>query len=59
MAKPGRHPNGNILHELDKQSIVRHGDVVTFRDRKTIFNLKRGNLHQPAAPQGVGQQLAD
>ena len=34
-------PNGNILHELDKQSIVRHGDVVTFRDRKTIFNLKR------------------
>ena len=33
-------PNGNILHELDKQSIVRHGDVVTFRDRKTIFNLK-------------------
>lgn len=22
-------PNGNILHELDKQSIVRHGDVVT------------------------------
>lgn len=34
-------PNGNVMHELDKQSVVRHGDVVTFRDRKTIFNLKR------------------
>lgn len=37
----GVSPNGNIMHELDTQSVVRHGEGVTFRDRKTIFNLKR------------------
>ncbi len=42
----GVNPNGNILHELDKQSLVRHGHLVTFRDRKTIFNLKRETFGQ-------------
>ena len=37
----GVSPNGNILNELDKLSIKREGTLVTFRDRKTIFNLKR------------------
>jgi PBP1b-binding outer membrane lipoprotein LpoB len=34
-------PNGNILSEIDKLSIQQHGNLVTFRDRKTIFNLDK------------------
>jgi hypothetical protein len=37
----GVSPNGNILNELDKLSIKQQGSVVTFRDRKTIFNVKK------------------
>jgi hypothetical protein len=37
----GVSPNGNILNELDKLSIKPQGSVVTFRDRKTIFNVKK------------------
>ena len=40
----GVSPNGNILNELDKLSIKREGTLVTFRDRKTIFNLKKENF---------------
>ncbi|WP_028536054.1 surface-adhesin E family protein [Paludibacterium yongneupense] len=40
----GVSPNGNILNEIDKLSIKRDGDQVTFRDRKTIFNLRRENF---------------
>lgn len=34
-------PSGNIMNELDELSIRRQGNRVTFRDRKTIFNLKK------------------
>ena len=37
-------PNGNTMHELDKLSIKRQGNKVTFRDRKTIFNLAKENF---------------
>lgn len=37
----GVSPNGNILHEIDKMSISRQGNLVTFRDRVTIFNLNK------------------
>lgn len=37
----GVSPNGNILNELDQQSLQRNGNVVTFRDKKTIFNPKK------------------
>ncbi|OHX14853.1 surface-adhesin E family protein [Chromobacterium sphagni] len=40
----GVSPNGNILNELDQLSIKRQGPLVTFRDRKTIFNLKQENF---------------
>lgn len=40
----GVSPNGNILNELDKLSISRDGSLVTFRDRKTIFNMKKENF---------------
>ncbi|UTH76160.1 surface-adhesin E family protein [Chromobacterium sp. IIBBL 290-4] len=40
----GVSPNGNILNELDLLSIKRQGAQVTFRDRKTIFNLKKENF---------------
>jgi hypothetical protein len=40
----GVSPNGNILNELDRLSIQRNGDVVTFRDKKTIFNPKKENF---------------
>ncbi|AXE29653.1 hypothetical protein DK842_06935 [Chromobacterium phragmitis] len=40
----GVSPNGNILNELDLLSIKRQGSLVTFRDRKTIFNLKKENF---------------
>ncbi|GGY29773.1 surface-adhesin E family protein [Paludibacterium paludis] len=40
----GVSPNGNILNELDKLSILRNGQKVTFRDRKTIFNLRKENF---------------
>ncbi|AXK39194.1 surface-adhesin E family protein [Crenobacter cavernae] len=40
----GVSPNGNILNELDERSIRRQGSLVTFRDRKTIFNPKKENF---------------
>jgi hypothetical protein len=40
----GVSPNGNILNELDKLSVKRNGDQVTFRDKKTIFNPKKENF---------------
>lgn len=40
----GVSPNGNILNELDRLSIKQQGSLVTFRDRKTIFNLKKENF---------------
>lgn len=40
----GVSPNGNILNELDLLSIKRQGALATFRDRKTIFNLKKENF---------------
>jgi hypothetical protein len=44
----GVSPNGNILHEIDKLSVKHQGDLVTFRERKTIFDLKKEDfLHTP------------
>ncbi|MCP1293007.1 hypothetical protein NK214_22775 [Chromobacterium sp. S0633] len=40
----GVSPNGNILNELDKLSVRKQGQVASFRDRKTIFNLKKENF---------------
>jgi hypothetical protein len=40
----GVSPNGNILNEIDRMSIQQHGSQVSFRDRKTIFNLKKENF---------------
>lgn len=40
----GVSPNGNILNEIDKLSVRRQGSVVTFRDKKTIFNMKKENF---------------
>ncbi|KMN34435.1 MULTISPECIES: surface-adhesin E family protein [Chromobacterium] len=40
----GVSPNGNILNELDKLSVRKQGQLVSFRDRKTIFNLKKENF---------------
>lgn len=37
----GVSPNGNILNELDKLSIKRSGNIVTFRDKKTVFDYKK------------------
>ncbi len=31
--------NSNVLHELDRNSIKKSGNLVTFRDRKTIDNV--------------------
>ncbi|MBV8046033.1 MAG: hypothetical protein JO171_02690 [Paludibacterium sp.] len=42
----GVSPNGNILHELDKLSIQRQGDLVTFRERKTIFDIRKEDFLQ-------------
>ncbi|MEC5208669.1 hypothetical protein QF022_003625 [Vogesella perlucida] len=47
-------PNGNILHEVDKLSIQRRGNLVLFRDRKTIFNPKKENfLSTPRHKQSI------
>jgi hypothetical protein len=40
----GVSPNGNILNEIDKLSIKKQGALVSFRDRKTIFNIKKENF---------------
>jgi hypothetical protein len=40
----GVSPNGNILNEIDRLSIQRQGDMVSFRDRKTIFDLHKENF---------------
>ena len=32
------------MHEIDTQSMKRSGNTVQFRDRKTVFNLKRENF---------------
>ena len=40
----GVSPNGNILNELDQLSLQREGNLVTFRDKKTIFNPKMENF---------------
>jgi len=40
----GVSPNGNILNEIDKMSIQKRGTLVSFRDRKTIFNIKKENF---------------
>lgn len=40
----GVSPNGNILNEIDKLSIRKSGTLVTFRDRKTIFNPRKENF---------------
>ena len=37
-------PNGNILNEIDLMSIKRKDSLVSFRDRKTIFNPQRENF---------------
>ncbi|TDR70556.1 surface-adhesin E family protein [Paludibacterium purpuratum] len=37
----GVSPNGNILHEIDKMSIQRQGTQVTYRERKTIFDIRK------------------
>ena len=37
-------PNGNVMNEIDKLSVKKRGPLVSFRDRKTIFNLKRENF---------------
>lgn len=41
--------NGNVLHELDTVSIKRHGNSVTFTDRKTIEDI--GKEHYPHLPE--------
>lgn len=56
----GVSPNGNILHELDKLSIVRRGSLVVFRDRKTIFNPKKENfLNTPRHKQSINRWEVD
>ena len=53
-------PNGNILHEVDKLSIQRRGNLVLFRDRKTIFNPKKENfLSTPRHKQSINQWEVD
>ncbi|MBP8813859.1 hypothetical protein LH425_08830 [Laribacter hongkongensis] len=37
-------PNGNVMNEIDMLSVKKSGQQVTFRDRKTIFNLKKENF---------------
>lgn len=34
----GVSPNGNILNELELNSVKRSGNIITFRDKKTIFD---------------------
>lgn len=36
--------NGNVLNEIDRLSISRQGNLVNFRDRKTIFDLNKENF---------------
>jgi hypothetical protein len=56
----GVSPNGNILNELDKLSIKPQGSIVTFRDRKTIFNLKKENfLSTPRHKTSINSWLID
>ncbi|MBV8680734.1 MAG: hypothetical protein JO338_09845 [Aquitalea sp.] len=56
----GVSPNGNILNELDKLSIKQQGTIVTFRDRKTIFNLKKENfLSTPRHKTSINSWLID
>jgi hypothetical protein len=56
----GVSPNGNILNELDKLSIKPQGSVVTFRDRKTIFNVKKENfLSTPRHKISINSWLID
>lgn len=56
----GVSPNGNILNELDKLSIKPQGSVVTFRDRKTIFNLRKENfLSTPRHKVSINSWLID
>jgi len=56
----GVSPNGNILNELDKLSIKQQGSTVTFRDRKTIFNLKKENfLSTPRHKTSINSWLID
>lgn len=53
-------PNGNILHEVDRLSIQRRGNLVLFRDRKTIFNPKKENfLSTPRHKQSINQWEVD
>jgi hypothetical protein len=53
-------PNGNILHEVDRLSILRKGTLVQFRDRKTIFNPKKENfLNTPRHKQSINQWEVD
>ena len=56
----GVSPNGNILNELDKLSIKQQGNTVTFRDRKTIFNVKKENfLSTPRHKTSINSWLID
>lgn len=40
----GVSPNGNILNEIDRLSIRHQGTLVSFRDRKTIFDPRKENF---------------
>jgi hypothetical protein len=56
----GVSPNGNILNEIDKLSIKRQGTLVSFRDKKTIFNPKKENfLSTPVHKYSINQWLID
>ncbi|SCK17272.1 surface-adhesin E family protein [Vogesella sp. LIG4] len=56
----GVSPNGNILHEIDKLSIRHKGNLVLFRDRKTIFNPKKENfLSTPPHKQSINSWEVD
>ena len=56
----GVSPNGNILNEIDKMSIQRHGDLVSFRDRKTIFNQNKENFQNtPRHKTSINSWLID
>ncbi|MDN0076757.1 hypothetical protein QU481_18020 [Crenobacter sp. SG2303] len=56
----GVSPNGNILNEIDKLSIKHQGNLVSFRDKKTIFNPKKENfLSTPVHKYSINQWQID
>lgn len=40
----GVSPNGNILNEIDRLSVRHQGNLASFRDRKTIFDMSKENF---------------